>query len=151
MLTVPTATLERNAAGVPFSSEFDDIYHSEAGGLAQARHVFLGGNHLGERWHDRESFVILETGFGIGLNFLAAWDAWRTDSAHPRRLHFVSVEQRPFSRQDLAAALAPIEELQPLARALVAVWPEPLAGFSSASMRCRMCPGRWRAGRYSRI
>ena len=129
MLTVPTAILERTADGVPFSSEFDDIYHSAAGGLAQARHVFLEGNHVRERWRGRDSFAILETGFGIGLNFLAAWDAWRADGAHPRRLHFVSVEQRPFSRQDLAAALAPIEALQPLARALAAVWPEPLAGF----------------------
>lgn len=129
MLTVPTASLERNAAGVPFSSEFDDIYHSAAGGLAQARHVFLGGNHLAERWRGRDAFVILETGFGIGLNFLAAWDAWRADGARPRRLHFVSVEHRPFARADLAAALAPIEELEALARALAAVWPEPLAGF----------------------
>ena len=129
MLTVPTATLERNAAGVPFSSEFGDIYHSSAGGLEQARHVFLEGNHLAERWRDRDAFVILETGFGIGLNFLAAWDAWRADAHHPHRLHFVSVEQRPFARADLAAALEPIEELRPLARALAAVWPEPLAGF----------------------
>lgn len=128
MLTVPTATLERNAAGVPFSSEFDDIYHSASGGLAQARHVFIGGNRLPERWFRRDSFVILETGFGIGLNFLASWDAWRADSARPRRLHFVSVEHRPFGRKDLEAALAPIAELGPLARALGAVWPEPLAG-----------------------
>ena len=129
MLTVPTATLERNAAGVPFSSEFGDIYHAAAGGLAQARHVFLEGNHLAERWRGRDCFTILETGFGIGLNFLAAWDAWRADPARPRRLHFVSVEHRPFTRADLAAALDPIEELHPLARALAAVWPEPLAGF----------------------
>ncbi|MEO7744147.1 MAG: bifunctional tRNA (5-methylaminomethyl-2-thiouridine)(34)-methyltransferase MnmD/FAD-dependent 5-carboxymethylaminomethyl-2-thiouridine(34) oxidoreductase MnmC [Usitatibacter sp.] len=129
MLTVPTATLERNAAGIPFSGEFDDIYHSAAGGLAQARHVFLEGNHLAERWRGRDAFVILETGFGIGLNFLAAWSAWRADGARPRRLHFISVEHRPFARVDLVAALAPIEELQPLARALAAVWPEPLAGF----------------------
>ncbi len=129
MLTVPTATLERTAAGDPFSSEFDDIYHSASGGLAQARHVFLDGNRIAERWRGRDAFAILETGFGIGLNFLACWDAWRAEGARPRRLHFVSVEQRPFSRADLAAALAPIDELEPLSRALVAVWPEPLAGF----------------------
>ena len=129
MLTVPNATLERDPLGIPFSSEFGDIYHSAAGGLAQARHVFLEGNHLPERWRGRDAFVILETGFGIGLNFLAAWNAWRADSARPRRLHFVSVEHRPFSPADLAAALAPFDELQPLSRALAAVWPEPLAGF----------------------
>src|SRR6187549_1503537 len=126
---VVPARLARDAAGVAFSPEFQDVYHSRAGGLAQARHVFLGGNGLPERWGHREAFVILETGFGIGLNFLAAWDAWRTDPARPKRLHFVSVESRPFAREELAAALAPFEGLAPLASALAAAWPPPLAGF----------------------
>ncbi len=129
MLTVPTAALERTSEGTPYSSEFGDIYHSTEGGLAQARHVFLAGNGLPERWRGRQSFAILETGFGIGLNFLAAWDAWRADSARSRRLHFISVEQRPFTREELAAALEPIEELAPLARALTTLWPPPFAGF----------------------
>jgi tRNA 5-methylaminomethyl-2-thiouridine biosynthesis bifunctional protein len=129
LITLPQAPLERAADGTPYSSEFQDIYHSTHGGLAQSRHVFLGGNGLPARWRGRASFTILETGFGLGLNFLAAWDAWRADAARPRRLHFVSVEQRPFARADLAAALAPIEALAPLARALTAVWPPPLAGF----------------------
>ena len=129
MIIVPTAPLERTAAGTPFSGEFQDVYHSAHGGLAQARYVFLAGNGLPERWRGRDAFVILETGFGLGINFLAAWDAWRADASRPRRLHFVSVESRPFERADLAAALAPIEELAPLARALLAIWPAPLAGF----------------------
>ena len=128
-VALPTAVLERSNTGTPFSPEFGDVYHSEDGGLAQARHVFLAGNALPERWRGRDAFVILETGFGIGLSFLAAWDAWRGDAARPRRLHFVSVEARPFSRADLAAALAPFAELAPLARALAAVWPPALAGF----------------------
>jgi tRNA U34 5-methylaminomethyl-2-thiouridine-forming methyltransferase MnmC len=28
-------------------------------------------------------FVILETGFGLGLNFLATWQAWRAAPALP--------------------------------------------------------------------
>ena len=129
VITLPTAALERAADGTPYSSEFQDIYHSAHGGLAQSRHVFLGGNALPARWRGRGAFTILETGFGLGINFLAAWDAWRGDPGRPRRLHFVSVERRPFTRADLAAALAPIGELAALARALVAVWPPPLAGF----------------------
>jgi tRNA 5-methylaminomethyl-2-thiouridine biosynthesis bifunctional protein len=129
MLTVPTAVLERNAAGVPFSSEFEDIYHPAEGGVAQARHVFLEGNALPERWRNRDRFVILETGFGLGLNFLVAWDAWRADPARPGRLHFVSVEHRPLTREDLAAALGPITELRSLADALIAAWPPPFGGF----------------------
>ncbi|HEY2628009.1 MAG TPA: bifunctional tRNA (5-methylaminomethyl-2-thiouridine)(34)-methyltransferase MnmD/FAD-dependent 5-carboxymethylaminomethyl-2-thiouridine(34) oxidoreductase MnmC [Usitatibacter sp.] len=129
MVTLPHARVERTADGTPFSSEYQDIYHSERGGLAQARHVFLSGNGLPERWRGRSSFTIVETGFGLGLNFLAAWDAWRADPARSSRLHFISVESRPLSADDLAAALAPFAELQGLSRALVGRWPPPLAGF----------------------
>ena len=128
-VTVATANLERTAAGIPFSSAFQDIYHSSAGGLAQARHVFLAGNDLPQRWQGRDCFTILETGFGLGLNFLAAWDAWRADPARPSRLHFVSLEMHPFAAEDLAAALAPFDAIADLASALRAAWPPPLAGF----------------------
>ncbi len=128
-LTVPTATLQRTPGGTPFSEAFGDVYHSAAGGLAQSRHVFIAGNGLPERWQGRDSFVVLETGFGLGLNFLATWAAWKADDRRPRRLDFVSVESRPFSRPDLEAALAPFEELAPLAHRLVEAWPPPLAGY----------------------
>ena len=91
--------------------------------------MFLAGNGLPGRWEGRDAFVVLETGFGLGLNFLATWDAWRRDAARPRRLHFVSVESRPFRGEDLATALRPFEELAPLADELTRAWPEPLAGF----------------------
>src|SRR5438034_192138 len=91
------ARLEFAADGTPWSEEFGDVYHSAAGGPAQARHVFLAGNRLPERWAGRERFVILETGFGFGLNFLATWQAWRRDPARCGRLHFVSLEKHPFT------------------------------------------------------
>jgi tRNA 5-methylaminomethyl-2-thiouridine biosynthesis bifunctional protein len=128
-LTLATARLERSSGGIPFSAEFQDVYHASHGGLEQARHVFLGGNRLRARWQGRSSFTILETGFGLGLNFLAAWDAWRADAARPQRLHFVSVENRPLAREDLIAALAPFVEIEALSRALATAWPPPLAGF----------------------
>ena len=128
-VSLPTAQVERTAGGTPYSPQFEDVYHSSQGGLAQARHVFLAGNGLPAAWRSRESFTIVETGFGLGLNFLAAWDAWRADPARCTRLHFVSVESRPLSGEDLAAALAPFDELRTLARALAAGWPPPLAGF----------------------
>jgi tRNA 5-methylaminomethyl-2-thiouridine biosynthesis bifunctional protein len=129
VVTLPTARLERSDSGTPYSSEFADVYHSEAGGLAQARYVFLAGNDLPSRWRGRDAFTILETGFGLGLNFLAAWDGWRADPRRCARLHFVSVERRPFDRAQLAHALAPVIELAPLAAALERSWPPPLAGF----------------------
>ena len=128
-LTVATTALERAADGTPWSREFADVYHSSHGGPAQARHVFLQGNGLPGRWAGRSSFAILETGFGLGLNFLVTWQAWRENPSRCARLHFVSVERAPFARDDLAAALAPFAELADLAQALVARWPPPFAGL----------------------
>lgn len=109
--------------GTPWSESFGDVYHSSHGGPEQARHVFLGGNDLPERWRSQDSFVILETGFGLGLNFLATWQAWRADPKACRQLHFVSLEKHPFSRADLAQAQARWPEFAPLAAQLQARWP----------------------------
>lgn len=115
--------------GTPFSEAFGDVYHSADGGLGQARQVFLAGNGLPERWRGRECFVILETGFGLGLNFLATWAAWRDDPRRARRLHFLSVEKHPFSRDDLAALLARWPEFAAMSKELLAQWPILVPGF----------------------
>ena len=112
----------------PFSAAYGDVYHSAAGGPAQARHVFLAGNDLPARWRARERFVILETGFGSGLNFLATWRAWREDPRRPRRLHFVSVEKHPFSLEDLRVVHERYGELKAEAAALHAAWPPLVSG-----------------------
>lgn len=119
------AQVEFSADGPPFAPAFGDVYHARDGALAQARHVFLGGNGLPARWQGRERFVVLETGFGLGNNFLATWDAWRQDPARCERLVFVSVEKHPLRPDDLARAHAnsPLPEL---AAELLRRWP-PLA------------------------
>ncbi|MDR2881754.1 MAG: bifunctional tRNA (5-methylaminomethyl-2-thiouridine)(34)-methyltransferase MnmD/FAD-dependent 5-carboxymethylaminomethyl-2-thiouridine(34) oxidoreductase MnmC [Azoarcus sp.] len=123
------ATLQFAPDGTPRSDLFDDIYHSADGGLEQARHVFLGGNDLPERWRGRDRFVIVETGFGLGLNFLASWAAWREDPARSRGLHFISCELHPFRIDDLARLHAHWPELAPLAARLRAQWPVLASGM----------------------
>ncbi|MEO5882811.1 MAG: FAD-dependent 5-carboxymethylaminomethyl-2-thiouridine(34) oxidoreductase MnmC [Caldimonas sp.] len=114
--------LERDADGLPRSPEFGDLYHPRQGALAQARQVFLAGNDLPARWRGREQFVVLETGFGLGNNFLATWQAWRDDPARPARLHFISIEARPLQRHDLESQRRD-EPLRSLAAQLAAAWP----------------------------
>ncbi|MDP2135258.1 MAG: bifunctional tRNA (5-methylaminomethyl-2-thiouridine)(34)-methyltransferase MnmD/FAD-dependent 5-carboxymethylaminomethyl-2-thiouridine(34) oxidoreductase MnmC [Sulfuritalea sp.] len=114
--------------GTPYSRLYDDVYHSAHGGLEQARHVFLAGNDLPARWAGTDRFVILETGFGLGLNFLATWQAWR-NSDTKGRLHFISAEMHPFRREDLAGLLAPYPELADLAEQLLRQWPPLTSGF----------------------
>ncbi len=115
--------------GVPYSPAYGDIYHSADGGAGQARHVFLQGCGLPQGWAHRDAFVLLETGFGAGLNFLATWAAWRGDPARPARLHFLSVEKHPFCADDLACLHAQWPEFAALSTELLANWPEPMPGF----------------------
>lgn len=117
------------ADGVPYAETFGDVYHSADGGLAQARHVFLNGNRLPERWRGQQRFVILETGFGLGLNFLATWQAWRADPARAQSLHYVAIEKHPFCAADLAQLHALWPELAELSQALRNAWPLLMPGF----------------------
>ncbi len=106
----------------PRAPDFDDIYHPRAGAQLQARHVFLHGNGLPGRWAGRADFTVLETGFGLGHNFLALWDAWRQDPQRCDRLHVVAVDLHPPGAADLACAHAG-SPLPDLAAELLAQWP----------------------------
>ncbi|WP_040570858.1 bifunctional tRNA (5-methylaminomethyl-2-thiouridine)(34)-methyltransferase MnmD/FAD-dependent 5-carboxymethylaminomethyl-2-thiouridine(34) oxidoreductase MnmC [Methyloversatilis thermotolerans] len=125
------APLEFADDGTPRSTAYGDVYHSSDGALAQAQHVFLAGNGLPGRWAGRERFVVLETGFGLGLNFLATWRAWRDSNARCDRLHFVSVEKHPFAQYDLSLAYQRLlpAEMSDMAQKLVERWPLPVRGL----------------------
>jgi tRNA 5-methylaminomethyl-2-thiouridine biosynthesis bifunctional protein len=122
------ARLRFTQQGVPYSETFDDVYHSAAGGPAQARQVFLRGNELPQRWRGRPRFVILETGFGAGINFLATWQAWRRDPARCARLHFVSIEKHPFAAADAKSIFSNLPEIRDEAAELEARWPTLVPG-----------------------
>lgn len=124
MNTAPirAAAIVRDGDGTPRSDSYGDIYHPRGGALAQARHVFLDGDNLASRWRGRERFVVLETGFGLGNNFLATWAAWRADPERCRQLHFLSIESTPPSQADVGAVTRD-ESLAPLAAELAARWP----------------------------
>ncbi|MFN0183157.1 MAG: FAD-dependent 5-carboxymethylaminomethyl-2-thiouridine(34) oxidoreductase MnmC [Aquabacterium sp.] len=110
----------------PAATRYGDIYHARAGALAQAQHVFLQGNGLPGRWAGRQRFTILETGLGLGGNFLATLQAWRDDPQRPRHLHYIGIEQHPPGRQDLLRAWggdAVEAECRGLAMALADQWP----------------------------
>ncbi|MCX7628137.1 MAG: bifunctional tRNA (5-methylaminomethyl-2-thiouridine)(34)-methyltransferase MnmD/FAD-dependent 5-carboxymethylaminomethyl-2-thiouridine(34) oxidoreductase MnmC [Methylophilaceae bacterium] len=108
--------------GQPYSPRYGDIYFSRDSGIAETRHVFLEQNHLARRWaelKDGEMFVIGETGFGTGLNFLCAWQLWEQVSPASARLHFISTERHPLPADALRLSLA--------------LWPE-LAAFADQLM-----------------
>ena len=129
---IETAQLTWTSDGIPQSQRFKDVYHSPQGGVEQAHHVFLTGNGLPTRWQGQDLFTIGETGFGLGLNFLVTWAAWRQNPRRCSRLRMVSCELYPLTLSDLAAAqerlLASHPLLYSLAQTLQAHWPALTAG-----------------------
>lgn len=121
-LPVVPARIVASSDGLPLAADFNDNYHPRSGALAQARHVFLAANGLPERWRGRERFVIAETGFGLGNNFLSAWAAWREDPQRCARLDVLSVELHPPTRDDLMAWPRDAG-IAPLAVELLNQWP----------------------------
>ncbi len=91
-------------AGAPRALDFDSSYLVPEAALARAEQVFMAGNLLPSRWAGRSRFVVLETGFGFGNNFLATWARWRADPQRCERLHYVAVELHPPTRADLERA-----------------------------------------------
>ncbi|MGF1456478.1 MAG: bifunctional tRNA (5-methylaminomethyl-2-thiouridine)(34)-methyltransferase MnmD/FAD-dependent 5-carboxymethylaminomethyl-2-thiouridine(34) oxidoreductase MnmC [Alphaproteobacteria bacterium] len=126
-VTAPAPLIWRD--GTPTSRHFDDIYFSPEDGFAETRHVFLAGTGLPEAWGGHKSFVIGETGFGTGLNFVAAWDLWRRTRPSHGRLHFVSAEAYPLAGDDIRRALDAFPKLRPLAGRLAARLGTPLPGI----------------------
>ncbi|MBB1595167.1 FAD-dependent 5-carboxymethylaminomethyl-2-thiouridine(34) oxidoreductase MnmC [Achromobacter sp. UMC46] len=125
------AVVEFDADGKLYSRTYGDAHYSPEGEAGQAERVFQHGNGLPGRWRGRQSFTVCETGFGLGLNFLALWKAWRDDPQRPATLHMVSMEAHPFTQQDLSALLAR-EAAAPfaaLAQRLIAQWPALLPGL----------------------
>ncbi len=120
----PTALLDWQD-GQPLSRRFGDVYFSRDSGLEETRHVFLAGNALEARWArlaPRDRFVVGETGFGTGLNFLCAWQLWARAAPPDARLHFVSVERYPLPAAELRRALDLWPELAACSVELLRQW-----------------------------
>ena len=126
------AQLNWDEHGQPLSSQFDDVYFSKASGLAESQHVFIQHNHLPERFaalRPGETFVIAETGFGTGLNFLCAWQCFLAHAPADARLQFISVEKYPLERDDLMQALALWPQLSELREQLLQQYVAIHSGF----------------------
>lgn len=128
------ADIQWQESGEPFSRQFQDIYFSRAGGLAETRHVFLQSNNLQQRWIQAEQnrtgiFTIAELGFGTGLNFLATWQLWRQTHTGSLRLHYISCEKHPLALTDLRRILSNWPELEQESAALIACYPDHSSGY----------------------
>ena len=92
--------------------EFDDVYYRSEkpfvdNGLGkpstfiQQTNTATLATFISETQCDNQQFVIAETGFGTGLNFLTACDLWLKTAPKDWRLQYISTEIRPISAPDL--------------------------------------------------
>lgn len=142
---IKNANIYFNQQGTPVADNFDDVYFSNDNGLGESHYVFYQQNNIAERLqnHDHPHFVIAETGFGTGLNFLNTWQhvvhafSNRQHGEHKvqdqpdlsvKRLHFISFEKYPIKVADLKKALQAWPELAPFSEQLLAQYPINLAG-----------------------
>lgn len=140
--TIRAAHWEGSEDGRIFAPDFGDVYATTAGAWGQADAVFIAGCELPDRWQQSACLRLLETGFGLGVNFLSAWASLKA-SRGQARLDYVSIEKHPFTREDLSQALSlsldsvPAQQSAPLRRLaerLVSQWPPLLAGFHTLEL-----------------
>lgn len=119
--------------GQPYSPEFEDVYFSADNGVEETEHVFIQHNQLQERFSQCKvnDFVIAETGFGSGLNFLISVKHWLECSTKQSTLYFYSVESMPFTPADLARAHKAWPELKKYADELQQQYQVASYGFHS--------------------
>src|SRR5579859_8036737 len=87
-------------ADTPSSVLFDDVYYSVASGIEESNYVFILHNNLVEwfsKLQDNDVFIIGETGFGSGLNFLNVLQLWQNTVTTKAKLFFISFEKHPLS------------------------------------------------------
>ena len=125
--------------GAPYSPDYDDVYFSREGGLAETHYVFLQANQLVARWQALDAeliasdshavFTIGELGFGTGLNFLSCWRLWQQTACQRLRLHYISCEKHPLTRDALGKALQQWSELAQFSEQFLRFYPDHSAGY----------------------
>lgn len=127
-LLLPDPKISISDDGTPVSGVSGDVYFSKAGGVAETRHVFLGGIGAPDIWHKRGHVRIGELGFGTGLNFLVTWHDWKASAPVGAQLDYYAVEGYPIPRDQLRGILDQVPELAVEADALLSVWPVRVGG-----------------------
>lgn len=143
----PATVLEgstEQAPLIPYSKTFDDIYFDTRDGVAETDYVFLQSNHLPKRFKtvSQNKFVIVETGFGTGLNFLRTCKLWHellSERTNPdAQLHFISIEQFPIAPDDLKCMYKTLDIESEFTESLLKQYPAALPGVYSIELPCNI-------------
>jgi tRNA 5-methylaminomethyl-2-thiouridine biosynthesis bifunctional protein len=133
---IKPANLSWDAAGNPYSEDYQDIYYSKANALAESSYIFLEANNFVERWNklDGNNFIIAECGFGGGLNFLNTCKFWCESKPTNSTLYYLACELNPFNKSDLTRLHKQYPELSPYADCLIQDYPPLHSGIHSINL-----------------
>ncbi|CAA0100403.1 tRNA 5-methylaminomethyl-2-thiouridine biosynthesis bifunctional protein MnmC [BD1-7 clade bacterium] len=142
MTSFSRADISWRNSSTPVSTDYDDVYFSADDGAAESHFVFLQNNYLTERFSTlltaapraAESFVIAETGFGTGLNFLQAATLWRQFANADDQLVFISCELHPLQKDDLIQALSAWSGFADVREALIRDYPPLIQGMHTLEL-----------------
>ncbi|MDQ2185382.1 FAD-dependent 5-carboxymethylaminomethyl-2-thiouridine(34) oxidoreductase MnmC [Alcaligenaceae bacterium A4P071] len=124
----PLAALDNG--GTLHSARFNETYHARTGAFVRATRIFMAGTDTSSRWRGTSRFTVADIGFGVGINFLTLWEAWRRDPQRPRSLHVLAFEGYPLAADDLRRALTALvpQAMMGDVHAMLAQWPARLPG-----------------------
>lgn len=112
------------------SVDYQDIYFQADYALAESIHVYLAGNHLFERFKSsKKHTVILELGFGAGVNFLNTLNAFKQHRGQGIHLSYIAIEHKPLAPNVLKDVLSSFPEFEPFVHRLYQQYPMPLKGI----------------------
>lgn len=94
---------------------------------------FVVNHNFIHRWQTliNNDFIIAETSFGSGLNFLLTWQLWLQHAPKGARLHVYSSENQPFNADDLSQLYQLWPELKAQTTILLMHYPTLTPGFHS--------------------
>jgi len=120
-----------------FSEEFDDLYSSAKGAVAECNHVFIKGNNLNERFEnlgENSKFYIGEIGFGIGINFLTTCKSWLDHTKQNQVLEFYSFDKYLFRLSDFKKLNVSCPDLKEYISELERNYPRNIQGAQKISL-----------------
>ena len=120
-----------------FSEEFDDLYSSAKGAVAECNHVFIKGNNLNERFEnlgENSKFYIGEIGFGIGINFLTTCKSWLDHTKQNQVLEFYSFDKYLFRLSDFKTLNVSCPDLKEYISELERNYPRNIQGAQKISL-----------------
>ena len=115
----------------PFSESYGDFYSSKKGSYAEAKHVFIEGNHLQEKFLNLEAettFSIVEVGFGAGINFLTTCQEWLKEEKSNQFLDYIAFDKTLFNVEDFKKTIKQCPELKEVSRVYINNYPANISG-----------------------